>query len=34
MITAMPLMVIPFILYNLAMLGLMGGGGIPRYSTM
>lgn len=29
MITAIPLMVIPFILYNLAMLGLMGGGGIP-----
>ena len=29
MITVMPLMVIPFILYNLAMLGLMGGGGIP-----
>lgn len=29
MITAMPLMVIPFILYNLAMLGLMGDGGLP-----
>ncbi|SCB60204.1 hypothetical protein GA0061105_1103 [Rhizobium aethiopicum] len=28
MIAAMPLMIIPFILYNLAMLGLMGGGGI------
>ena len=29
MIAAMPLMIIPFILYNLAMLGLMGDGGIP-----
>ena len=29
MINTIPLMVIPFILYNLAMLGLMGGGGIP-----
>jgi uncharacterized membrane protein len=29
MIAAIPLMVIPFILYNLAMLGLMGDGGIP-----
>ncbi len=29
MIAATPLMVIPFILYNLAMLGLMGSGGIP-----
>ncbi|MBB3594597.1 putative membrane protein [Rhizobium sp. BK529] len=29
MMTVTPLMVIPFILYNLAMLGLMGGGGIP-----
>ena len=28
MIAAVPLMIIPFILYNLAMLGLMGGGGI------
>ncbi|MBX4948782.1 putative membrane protein [Rhizobium binae] len=28
MIAAMPLMIIPFILYNLAMLGLMGDGGI------
>ncbi|NLS05782.1 hypothetical protein HGP14_20755 [Rhizobium sp. P32RR-XVIII] len=29
MIAAVPLMVIPFILYNMAMLGLMGSGGIP-----
>lgn len=29
MIAAMPLMVIPFILYNMTMVGLMGGGGIP-----
>ncbi|MGV8937516.1 MAG: hypothetical protein ACOH2J_10365 [Allorhizobium sp.] len=28
MIAAVPLMIIPFILYNLAMLGLMGNGGI------
>jgi uncharacterized membrane protein len=28
MIATIPLMVIPFILYNLAMLGLTGGGGI------
>jgi len=28
MIATIPLMVIPFILYNLAMLGVMGGGGI------
>ncbi|AJD43243.1 hypothetical protein ACDY96_32365 [Rhizobium mongolense] len=29
MIAVMPLMVIPFILYNMTMAGLMGGGGIP-----
>lgn len=29
MFAAVPLMIIPFILYNMAMLGLMGGGGIP-----
>jgi uncharacterized membrane protein len=29
MIAAVPLMIIPFILYNLAMLGLMGSGGLP-----
>jgi len=29
MLAAMPLMIIPFILYNMAMLGLMGSGGIP-----
>ena len=28
MIAAFPLMVIPFVLYNLAMVGLMGSGGI------
>ena len=28
MIAAFPLMIIPFVLYNLAMLGLMGSGGI------
>jgi hypothetical protein len=29
MIAALPLMILPFILYNLAMLGLMGSGGLP-----
>jgi hypothetical protein len=29
MIAAVPLMIVPFILYNLAMLGLMGSGGLP-----
>ncbi|MBB4230807.1 hypothetical protein [Rhizobium mongolense] len=29
MIAVMPLMVIPFLLYNMTMAGLMGGGGIP-----
>ncbi len=29
MFNAMPLMIIPFILYNLAMFGLMGSGGLP-----
>lgn len=29
MIAAIPLMIVPFILYNLAMLGLMGSGGLP-----
>lgn len=29
MLNAVPLMVIPFILYNLAMVGLMGSGGLP-----
>jgi hypothetical protein len=29
MFTAIPLMVVPFILYNLAMVGLMGSGGLP-----
>jgi hypothetical protein len=28
MLNAVPLMIVPFILYNLAMLGLMGGGGL------
>ena len=34
MIATIPLMVIPFILYNLAMLGLMVAAEFPRYSTM
>ncbi|PKA39114.1 hypothetical protein [Rhizobium sullae] len=29
MIAVMPLMVIPYILYNMTIAGLMGGGGIP-----
>ena len=29
MFNAIPLMIIPFILYNMSMLGLMGGGGLP-----
>jgi uncharacterized membrane protein len=29
MFNAIPLMIIPFILYNLAMVGLMGSGGLP-----
>ncbi|SCW70786.1 hypothetical protein SAMN02927900_04018 [Rhizobium mongolense subsp. loessense] len=29
MIAVLPLMVIPFLLYNMTMAGLMGGGGIP-----
>ncbi|KRB62857.1 hypothetical protein ASE04_01390 [Rhizobium sp. Root708] len=29
MFNAFPLMIIPFVLYNLAMLGLMGSGGLP-----
>ncbi|CDM59720.1 putative membrane protein [Rhizobium tibeticum] len=29
MFNAVPLMIIPFILYNMSMLGLMGGGGLP-----
>jgi uncharacterized membrane protein len=29
MFNAIPLMVVPFILYNLAMVGLMGSGGLP-----
>lgn len=29
MLAAIPLMIIPFVLYNLAMLGLFGQGGIP-----
>ncbi|WP_018901843.1 hypothetical protein [Rhizobium sp. 2MFCol3.1] len=29
MFTAIPLMVVPFILYNLAMVGFMGSGGLP-----
>ncbi len=33
MFNAVPLMIIPFILYNMSMLGLMGGGGLPRCKT-
>jgi uncharacterized membrane protein YkvI len=29
MLNAIPLMIVPFILYNLAMVGLMGSGGLP-----
>ncbi|MDQ0560686.1 putative membrane protein [Rhizobium mesoamericanum] len=29
MVNAVPLMIIPFILYNMSMLGLMGSGGLP-----
>ncbi len=33
MIAAIPLMLIPFILYNMAMLGLMGSGGIDALNN-
>ncbi|MDR6819341.1 hypothetical protein J2X76_004533 [Neorhizobium sp. 2083] len=34
MLAALPLMIIPFILYNLAMLGILGGGGIGSLGTV
>jgi len=34
MIAAIPLMVVPFILYNLAMLGLLGSGGISALGSV
>ncbi|WP_117194685.1 hypothetical protein [Rhizobium terrae] len=34
MLAALPLMIIPFILYNLAMLGLLGGGGIASLGSV
>ncbi len=33
MFNAFPLMIIPFVLYNLAMLGLMGSGGLPSLNN-
>ncbi len=34
MLVALPLMIVPFVLYNLAMLGLFGGGGIGSLQTV
>jgi len=34
MLVALPLMIIPLVLYNIAMLGMMGGGGIASLSTV
>lgn len=34
MLAALPLMIIPFILYNLAMLGILGGGGVGSLGTV
>lgn len=34
MLAALPLMIIPFVLYNLAMLGILGGGGIASLGTV
>ncbi|CDN49956.1 MULTISPECIES: hypothetical protein [Neorhizobium] len=34
MLAALPLMIIPFILYNLAMLGILGGGGVASLGTV
>lgn len=33
MLVAVPLMIVPFVLYNLAMIGLFGGGGIGGLQT-
>lgn len=34
MLAAIPLMIVPFVLYNLAMIGLMGSGGIPALESV
>ncbi|CDZ65723.1 Hypothetical protein, partial CDS, partial [Neorhizobium galegae bv. orientalis] len=34
MLAALPLMIIPFILYNLGMLGILGGGGVASLGTV
>ncbi len=34
MLVALPLMIIPLILYNIAMLGMMGGSGVTSLSTV
>ena len=34
MLAALPLMIIPFVLYNLAMLGTMGGGGVASLENV
>jgi hypothetical protein len=34
MLAALPLMIIPFILYNLAMLGILGGGGVASLGNV
>ncbi|MFC0482761.1 hypothetical protein [Gellertiella hungarica] len=34
MLVALPLMIVPFALYNLAMIGLFGGGGVASLQTV
>ena len=34
MLTALPLMIVPFVLYNLAMVGIVGGSGIASLATV
>jgi hypothetical protein len=34
MLAALPLMIIPFILYNLGMLGILGGGGVASLGNV
>ncbi|MBP2562677.1 hypothetical protein J2857_005470 [Neorhizobium galegae] len=34
MLAALPLMIIPFILYNLSMLGILGGGGVASLGNV
>jgi hypothetical protein len=34
MLAALPLMIIPFVLYNLAMLGILGGGGVASLGNV